>query len=193
MKYFATTLLLVTLAAQSNGCVHEKANTKGDSTQANKEATTAGATVAGATSAGETTPGFTSFENAFAKAKTTNKMVLVDVYTDWCVWCKRMDKDTYPDAKVQAELSKYFTAAKLNAESTVGRTYKGEVNTEQQIAAHWGVSGYPTLVFMTSDGEVVQEIPGYVPPAEFPLVLRYLGSGDYLKNKDYQNWKKQQS
>lgn len=178
MKYIATALLLAALATGSNGCSNEKANAKVDTAQKKNE---------------ETTPGFTTFENAFAKAKTDKKMVLVDVYTDWCVWCKRMDHDTYPDAKVQAELTKYFTAAKLNAESTTGRTYKGEINTEQQIASHWGVSGYPTLVFMTSDGEVVQEIPGYVPATEFPLVLRYIGSGDYLKNKDYQNWKKQQS
>ncbi len=177
MKYLATALLLTALAIGSNGCSNEKANAKNDVSQKKAD---------------DMTPGFTTFEDAFAKAKANNKMVLVDVYTDWCVWCKRMDHDTYPDPKVQAELSKYFTAAKLNAESTTGRTYKGEINTEQQIASHWGVSGYPTLVFMTAEGEVVQEVPGYVSASEFPMVLRYIGSGDYLRNKDYQNWKKEQ-
>jgi thioredoxin-related protein len=184
MKYFATLLLLTALATGSNGCSHEKANAKGEATQSKEAALS---------TKNEMPPGFTTFEDAFAKAKASNKMVLIDVYTDWCVWCKRMDHDCYPQASVQAELTKYFTAAKINAESTINRTYKGELHTEQQIASHWGVTGYPTLVFMTANGEIVQQVPGYIPPAEFPYVLRYLGSGDYLKNKDYQSWKKLQS
>jgi len=182
MKYLSaslsTALLLTLIAFGNSGCSSDKADAKNDSKTVKND---------------DATPGFTTFETAFAQAKDTKKMVLVDVYTDWCVWCKRMDHDTYPDPKVQAELTKYFTAAKLNAESTTMRTFKGALNSEQQIASHWGVTGYPTLVFMTADGEVVQTIPGYVPPAEFPYVLKFFGSGAYQTTQDYQAWKKAQS
>ena len=136
--------------------------------------------------------GFSTYEQAFTKAKADNKLILLDFYTDWCGWCKRMDRDVYSDASVQAELGKYFTAAKVNAEATVSHTYLGEQRTEQQIARHLGITGYPTLIFMTPDGQVVEKIPGYVQASEFTMVLRFIGTGAY-KTQEYQSWKKTQS
>jgi thioredoxin-related protein len=172
MKYLSIALLLTLFAISNNGCTSDKADARSKVVN------------------GEATPGFTTFEDAFAKAKADNKLVLVDVYTNWCGWCKRMDKDVYPDPKVQAELEKYFTAAKLNAESTDVRTFQGGLITEQQIASHWGVNAYPTLIFMNANGDVVERIPGYVPVTEFPLVLRFIGTGAYKETKDYEGWKK---
>jgi len=180
MKTLSILFLLGLVALGNSGCSSNKADAKSDSTAAAAKQT-------------ETTPGFTTFENAFAQAKSTNKLVLVDVYTDWCVWCKRMDHDTYPDPKVQEMLAKYFTAAKLNAESTEMRTFQGALHSEQQIASKWNVTGFPTLIFMTADGERIQSVPGYVPPAEFPFVLKFIGSGAYQTSQDYETWKKTQS
>lgn len=129
---------------------------------------------------------------AVAKAKSENKLVLVDVYTDWCGWCKRMDKDVYTDAKVQAELNKYFAFAKLNAESPNKQVFQGSEVSEQTIAGNLKVSGYPTTIFMTSDEQVIQTLPGYVKAPDFALALRYIGSQAY-KSQDFESWKKTQS
>ncbi len=61
------------------------------------------------------------FEEAVAANANNPKMILVDVYTDWCGWCKKMDKDTFTDPRVVAHLKKNFYAVKLNAEDTKRR------------------------------------------------------------------------
>ncbi len=58
------------------------------------------------------------FEEAIAANTKQPKMILVDVYTDWCGWCKKMDKETFTNPKVIAHLKQNFYAVKLNAENT---------------------------------------------------------------------------
>ena len=36
---------------------------------------------------------------AMSEARRTGKIVMIDVYTDWCGWCKRMDRDTYANPR----------------------------------------------------------------------------------------------
>jgi thioredoxin-related protein len=134
---------------------------------------------------------FTNYTDAVSKAKAQNKMILVDVFTDWCVWCKRMDKDVYTDPAVQAEMNKYFTSVKLDAEATKEQTFRGATGTEQSIAQNMKVTGYPTTVFMTPDEQVIQAIPGYIKAPEFALVLRYIGTKGY-ETKNFEEWKKTQ-
>ena len=56
------------------------------------------------------------FESGFVKAKREGKILLVDVYTDWCGYCKKMDRETYTDAKIIEKLNKDFVMVKLNPE-----------------------------------------------------------------------------
>jgi uncharacterized protein YyaL (SSP411 family) len=58
------------------------------------------------------------YDAALAKAKTDHKLVLVDLYTDWCGWCKRLDRDTYSDKDVEAKVTKDFIAVKVNPETS---------------------------------------------------------------------------
>lgn len=134
---------------------------------------------------------FTNYTDAVSKAKAENKMILVDVFTDWCVWCKRMDKDVYTDPAVQAEMSKYFTSVKLDAEADKEQTFRGVSATEQAIAQNMKVTGYPTTVFMTPDEQVIQAVPGYIKAPEFALMLRYIGTKGY-ETKNFDEWKKTQ-
>ena len=57
-----------------------------------------------------------SFEEAVALHAVEPKKLFIDVYTDWCGWCKRMDKTTFVDSAVASELGGHFYAVKLNAE-----------------------------------------------------------------------------
>src|SRR3990172_10089448 len=60
---------------------------------------------------------WTMFDQGLARAKAGRKKVIVDVYTDWCTWCKKMDSDTYADKSVRTALTANFVGVKLNAES----------------------------------------------------------------------------
>ncbi len=135
---------------------------------------------------------FISYESAIKLAKAENKVVLVDVYTDWCGCCKRLDKEVYPDPKVKAELTKYFAATKLNAESSAMHTFQGNQHSEQQMASVWGISSYPTILFVSPDEQVINRIEGYSPADDFAQVLKYIGTGAY-KTTDFAAWKKTQS
>jgi len=97
-----------------------------------------------------------SFKPALEKAKKENKALMVDFYTEWCGWCKKLDKDTYPAPKVVA-LSKRMVNIKIDAE-------KGE---GVDLAKKYEVRGYPTILFLDGTGKVVGRIGGYMPADPF--------------------------
>jgi len=113
-----------------------------------------------------------SFDEGIALAQQTNKKLLIDVYTDWCTWCKKMDKEVYTNPDVKAVLQSYFIAVKLNAESPRELSYKGRRLTEMTIAREMGITGYPTTVFFDSNAEPMAKVAGYLESKEFLKVLR---------------------
>ncbi len=120
-----------------------------------------------------------SFENAITLAGEQNKKLLIDVYTDWCGWCKRMDSDVYSDASVIAALNAGFIPVKLNAESSRELIYFGSQMTEAQFARSAGVTGYPTTLFLGPDAKPITRVPGYIPADKFVSILNYIGQNHY--------------
>jgi thiol:disulfide interchange protein len=98
---------------------------------------------------------------AFDLAKAEGKLIVVDVYTDWCGWCKKMDKTVYADPAVVA-LSRRQVFVKLNAEDR---------DQGQGFARQMGVSGYPTTIILDGQARVLQLAEGYIssPQAFFDL------------------------
>jgi thioredoxin-related protein len=103
-----------------------------------------------------------SLSSAWANAKANHKLVMVDFYTDWCGWCKKLDSDVYPDPSVIQAVGQ-FEAVKVNAE-----------REGAQLAAQCKVSGYPTIAFFNGDGTEVKSIPGYLPADQFAQDLNYV-------------------
>ncbi len=96
---------------------------------------------------------------ARAKAIATGKPLFIDVYTDWCGWCKKLDSTVYPDARVQ-QLARSFVMVRLNAEGN-GAAFARSLR----------VTGYPTLFFVTARGGQVARI-GYIEPANFVAFMQ---------------------
>ena len=90
--------------------------------------------------------------SALKTASDQNKVVVVDVYADWCGWCKRMDRTVYSDPKVAA-LGSEAVFLKLNAED------RGE---GQQFARQNGVHGFPTTIILDRKGSVINKVTGYI-------------------------------
>jgi len=107
-----------------------------------------------------------SFEEALAQAKASKKLIFVDFWTSWCGWCKRLDKDTFSDDSVVAEV-KDIICLSIDAESKDGRP----------IAARYKVKGYPALFIIGSDGNVEDSIGGYLPPDKFKKEIQRVRSG----------------
>lgn len=95
------------------------------------------------------------YDEAFTRARAEGKLVMVDFYTDWCGWCKRLDRTTLSDPRVRQALAR-FVPVRLDAEKD-GRAQ----------ADRLGVRGYPTIVFLDPAGAEVGRIGGYLEPGPF--------------------------
>jgi thiol:disulfide interchange protein len=105
-------------------------------------------------------PWVSDLPTALSRAGTENKLVMVDFYADWCQWCKRLDQNTFSDAKVQKALASVVTV-RLNGERD-GR----------EAAARFDVERYPTVIFLNASGVEVGRIPGYMDPGPFLAELQ---------------------
>ncbi len=128
-----------------------------------------------------------SFDEGIQLAKDQKKKVLVDLYTDWCTWCKKMDAETYPNRLVSQELKTNYIVVKLNAESSDLVTFNGQTMTSAQFAQAVGVTGYPSTLFLDEAQQPITVVPGYAPPDKFVKILKYF-SGDHYKSTDFQSF-----
>src|SRR2546421_10598569 len=97
-----------------------------------------------------------SFNEALKMAKKQDKKLIVDIYTDWCGWCKKMDADVYGKSDIKDIVEDDFIFYKLNAEGDEKITYQGKKYSAAQLAELFEVSGYPTTVFLKPDGKVIE-------------------------------------
>lgn len=118
-----------------------------------------------------------SWNAGLSSAAATDRPVVVDVYTDWCRWCRQMDREVYGRADVGRYLASHFVTIKLDAESAEPVSYRGRNLTARALASSFDVSGYPTTIFLAADGGHLANVPGYVEPGRFLLLLRYIGDG----------------
>lgn len=113
-----------------------------------------------------------SFEEAEKKIKENPKPILVDIYTDWCGWCKRMMLTTYSDPQIADYINAYFYPVAFNAETkdTIryqGTTYVNPVANEKgthQLASKLSPQrlSYPTTLFMNDQFQHSTLVPGYL-------------------------------
>lgn len=116
-----------------------------------------------------------NFNDGYKLAKKKNKIMLVDVYTDWCGWCKRMDRDTYAKPGIVNALNKDYVVVKFNPEVTgVTYSYNGKTYDGPGLAgaiSNNSISGYPTTVFINPKSHKTKLEVGYKNEADMSVIL----------------------
>ena len=138
-----------------------------------------------------------TFEEAVEKTKTEKRKIFIDIFTDWCGWCKVMDKSTFPDAQIAKLLNEKFYAVKLDAEQTNDVIFRGKAfkyvevggRGYHQLAASLlnNQMSYPNFVFLDEEFNIIPiyqgstSLPGYRKPQEFHIFLNFVGEDVYQK------------
>ena len=136
-----------------------------------------------------------TWEEAMTANEKAPKKIFIDVYTDWCGWCKKMDKSTFVDASIVEELNANFYAIKFNAEQKEvinfnGSEFKfvaGGRRGYHQLAYALldGRMGYPAFVLLNESYERIMLSPGYKQVDQLIKELTFASSEAYkLKSWD---------
>ena len=132
--------------------------------------------------------------------KESPRPLFIDTYTDWCIWCKRMDSETFTNPVIADILNKKFYPVKFDAEGKESVTFVGQtfINDGKYGKAHQlavallqGQLSYPTVVFLTQEKDnkiSVSPVPGFKQPKEMEVLLTYFADKAYQSTgwDDYQ-------
>lgn len=101
----------------------------------------------------------TNFQAALDEGRASGKPVMVDFYTDWCGYCKKLDTDVYSDFGIISE-SANFVSVKVNAEKN------------SRLAEKYQVSGFPTIIWLDANGTPLETLSGYTDAPDFLQIMR---------------------
>jgi len=141
-----------------------------------------------------------SMQEAFDLQKKHPKKILVDVYTDWCGWCKRMDDNTFSNEAVAKYMNENFYCVKFNAEGNDTIVFRGQKFVNKSYGKPHGthqftpilVNGrisYPSYVFLSEKSHGITVVKGYQPTEKWMTYLRFVAKNKY-KTMTYQDYYK---
>lgn len=107
------------------------------------------------------------YKEGMELGKKDQKKVFLYFYSDWCRYCKDMEKITFKDRAVIDLLNSGFIPVKVNTDK------------EKGAANEYNVSGLPSNWFITEKGENISNLPGYIPPSKLIFILKYIQTDSY--------------
>lgn len=138
-----------------------------------------------------------SWEEAIELSKSEKKKIFVDVYTEWCGWCKKMDIATFQQQEIAQYLNENYYPVKFNAEQREDIRFKDKVykyissgrRGYHQLALEitLGKLSYPTIVFLDESFNVIQPLPGFKDANSFEMIMKYFAE-DHHKSTPWSQY-----
>ena len=129
--------------------------------------------------------------------KEEKKKIIIDLYTDWCGWCKIMDKTTFSDKEIINKINSKFYPIKINAESKENIKFNNisykyidiKPRGLNELAYHLtnGNLSYPMTIFLDENFKIITLLPGYHKSSFFNQVLDYIGD-DIWKETSWEEY-----
>ncbi len=139
-----------------------------------------------------------SIEEAVEANKKKKKKFFIDLYTDWCGWCKKMDANTFTDPVIIQYMNENYYPVKFDAESAEPVTVNGQEfvnpNPNKRRSSHQfavallnGKMSYPSFAFLDQEVKLITVLPGYNPPEKLEPVLHFIAEEAY-KEETFQEF-----
>ncbi len=138
-----------------------------------------------------------TFKEAQEKNKIVPKPFLIDIYTDWCGWCKHMMKTTYSNQAFAQYIDTNFYPIKFNAEGKDTIEYNGEKytptstqpRTPHTLALKFlgNKLSYPSTVFVSNNFEFNMLSQGYLDEKKMEPLLIFIVE-NVFKNSSYEDF-----
>ncbi len=131
-----------------------------------------------------------SWEDALQRNQKEKRKILVDVYTNWCGWCKKMDKTTFSDEKIAEYVNANYYPVKFNAEQREDIIFNNKIYKyvgsfgrkgyhELAFEIMRGKLSYPTAVFIDENLSVIQPISGFQDALKFEMIMIFFAENYY--------------
>lgn len=107
------------------------------------------------------------YATALKRAKAENKLIFMDLWTEWCPPCQHLQKNVFPTPEAQAALAKVVPFSAL-----VEKRDRTPVPEGSKLAETFRLSAFPTLVILDANGkEVRRQVGAFATGAQFAAWL----------------------
>ncbi|HMS70311.1 MAG TPA: DUF255 domain-containing protein [Saprospiraceae bacterium] len=130
-----------------------------------------------------------SFEDALKKSESKPKKIFVDVYTEWCKWCKHLENTTLSEDKIAKYINENYYPVKFDAQyknpieyNNVEYSYvKAYPQGYHELAAELlsGKLSFPSIVIIDENLKVIQALDGYKNCIEMDMIIQYFATNNY--------------
>lgn len=132
---------------------------------------------------GSTSIKWHGYGEALEKSKKQGKPIFIFFYTDWCIYCKKMDRDVFSDRDIIAYMNDNYINVRVNPENEKGRMMiMGKETSAAYLMSMTGAKGFPHIMFWDKKQQPVTTMPGYIDKKVFLPMLKFIDTECYRQN-----------